>query len=38
MNHDVRCRGFHPANAMLTHEIVGQTALGIDLGEQSGWG
>jgi alkylation response protein AidB-like acyl-CoA dehydrogenase len=35
---DVRCGGFHPANPMLTHEIVGKTALGIDLGEQPRWG
>ncbi len=26
---DVRCGGFHPANAALTYEIVGQTALGL---------
>lgn len=31
---DVRCGGFHPANAALTHEIVGQTALGL-LGTES---
>lgn len=35
---DVRCGGFHPANSMLVHEIVGKTALGIDLGEQPRWG
>lgn len=35
---DVRCGGFHPANSMLTHEIVGKIALGIDLGEQPRWG
>jgi alkylation response protein AidB-like acyl-CoA dehydrogenase len=35
---DVRCGGFHPANSLLTHEIVGKTALGIDLGEQPRWG
>jgi alkylation response protein AidB-like acyl-CoA dehydrogenase len=29
---DVRCGGFHPANAALVHEIVGKTALGV-LGE-----
>ena len=27
-----------PANAMLVHEIVAKTALGIDLGEQPRWG
>ncbi|HEX2036293.1 MAG TPA: acyl-CoA dehydrogenase family protein, partial [Chloroflexota bacterium] len=35
---DVRCGGFHPANSLLAHEIVGKTALGIDLGEQPRWG
>lgn len=35
---DVRAGGFHPTNSMLTHEIVGKTALGIDLGEQPRWG
>lgn len=35
---DVRCGGFHPANSFLVHEIVGKTALGIDLGEQPRWG
>jgi alkylation response protein AidB-like acyl-CoA dehydrogenase len=35
---DVRCGGFHPANAMLTHEIVGKTTLGIGLDEQPRWG
>jgi alkylation response protein AidB-like acyl-CoA dehydrogenase len=35
---DVRCGGFHPANAALVHEIVGKTTLGIDLGEQPRWG
>lgn len=35
---DVRCGGFHPANTMLVHEIVGKTTLGIDLGEQPRWG
>ena len=35
---DVRAGGFHPANSALTHEIVGKTALGIDLGEQPRWG
>jgi alkylation response protein AidB-like acyl-CoA dehydrogenase len=35
---DVRCGGFHPANTILAHEIVGKIALGIDLGEQPRWG
>jgi alkylation response protein AidB-like acyl-CoA dehydrogenase len=35
---DAACGRFHPTNAMLTHEIVGKTALGIDLGEQPRWG
>ena len=35
---DVRCGGFHPANTMLTHEIVGKTTLGIGLDEQPRWG
>jgi alkylation response protein AidB-like acyl-CoA dehydrogenase len=35
---DVRCGGFHPANAMLTHEIVGKTTLGIGLDETPRWG
>ena len=35
---DVRCGRFHPANAILVHEIVGKTALGIGLGEQPRWG
>jgi len=35
---DVRCGGFHPANAMLTYEIVGKTTLGIGLDEQPRWG
>jgi alkylation response protein AidB-like acyl-CoA dehydrogenase len=35
---DVRAGGFHPANAMLTHEIVGKTTLGIGLDEQPRWG
>jgi alkylation response protein AidB-like acyl-CoA dehydrogenase len=30
---DVRCGGFHPANAGLVHELTGKTALGI-LGEE----
>ena len=35
---DIRAGGFHPANSMLVHEIVGKTALGIELGEQPRWG
>ena len=35
---DVRGGGFHPANAALTHEIVGKTAMGIGLDEQPRWG
>ena len=35
---DVRAGGFHPANSALVHEIVGKTALGIDMGEQPRWG
>jgi alkylation response protein AidB-like acyl-CoA dehydrogenase len=35
---DVRCGGFHPANTLLAHEIIGKIALGIDLGEQPRWG
>ena len=35
---DVRCGGFHPANTILAHEIIGKTVLGIDLGEQPRWG
>ena len=35
---DVRCGGFHPANSLFVHEVVGKTVLGIDLGEQPRWG
>lgn len=35
---DVRCGGFHPANNMLTHELVAKITLGIDLGEEPRWG
>jgi alkylation response protein AidB-like acyl-CoA dehydrogenase len=35
---DARAGRFHPANSALCHEIVGKTALGIDLGEQPRWG
>jgi alkylation response protein AidB-like acyl-CoA dehydrogenase len=38
MFRDARCGRFHPANTFLTHEIVGKTALGIDLGEAPRWG
>ncbi len=34
---DVRCGGFHPANGLLVHELVGKTALGV-LGEEPRWG
>jgi alkylation response protein AidB-like acyl-CoA dehydrogenase len=34
---DVRAGGFHPANALLVHELVGKTALGV-LGEYPRWG
>jgi alkylation response protein AidB-like acyl-CoA dehydrogenase len=33
---DVRCGGFHPGNAALTHELVGKAVLGI-LAEQPRW-
>ena len=33
---DVRCGGFHPGNDALTHEVVGQSVLGI-LGEKPRW-
>jgi alkylation response protein AidB-like acyl-CoA dehydrogenase len=35
---DVRCGGFHPANGLVTHEVVGKIALGIDLEEMPRWG
>jgi alkylation response protein AidB-like acyl-CoA dehydrogenase len=35
---DARCGRFHPATSSLVHEIVGKTALGIDMGEQPRWG
>jgi alkylation response protein AidB-like acyl-CoA dehydrogenase len=35
---DARAGGFHPANSLLAHELVGKIALGIDLGEQPRWG
>jgi hypothetical protein len=34
---DVRAGGFHPANALLVHEIVGKSALGV-LGQLPRWG
>jgi len=33
---DVRCGGFHPANASVTREVVGKTLLGV-LGEEPRW-
>ena len=38
MFRDARCGRFHPANPLLTHEIVAKTTLGISLGEQPRWG
>jgi alkylation response protein AidB-like acyl-CoA dehydrogenase len=38
MYRDVRCGGFHPANTILAHEIVGKSALGIHLSDQPRWG
>jgi len=35
---DARAGKFHPANPMLTHEIVGKIALGISPDEQPRWG
>lgn len=35
---DARLGRIHPANAFLTHEVVGKTALGISLAEQPRWG
>ena len=35
---DVRCGGFHPANSLLVHEMIGKTMLGIDPAEQPRWG
>jgi len=35
---DARLGRIHPANAYLTHEVVGKTALGISLDEQPRWG
>lgn len=35
---DARCGRFHPANAALTHEIVGKAALGLPLAGAQRWG
>lgn len=35
---DARLGRIHPANAFLTHEVVGKTALGISLDEHPRWG
>jgi alkylation response protein AidB-like acyl-CoA dehydrogenase len=35
---DARLGRIHPANAFLTHEVIGKTALGISLDEQPRWG
>ena len=35
---DARLGRIHPANAFLTHEVVGKTALRISLDEQPRWG
>jgi alkylation response protein AidB-like acyl-CoA dehydrogenase len=35
---DCRAGRFHPANPLLTHEIVGKVSLGISLDEQPRWG
>jgi alkylation response protein AidB-like acyl-CoA dehydrogenase len=35
---DARAGKFHPANPLLTHEIVGKISLGIDPDEQPRWG
>ncbi len=35
---DARLGRIHPANAFLTHEVVGKTVLGISLDEQPRWG
>jgi alkylation response protein AidB-like acyl-CoA dehydrogenase len=35
---DARLGRIHPANAFLTHEVIGKTALGIGLDEQPRWG
>jgi alkylation response protein AidB-like acyl-CoA dehydrogenase len=33
---DVRCGGFHPANALLVHELVGKAVVRV-LGEEPRW-
>ncbi len=35
---DARAGRFHPANAALTHEIIGKISLGVDLDAQPRWG
>jgi alkylation response protein AidB-like acyl-CoA dehydrogenase len=35
---DARLGRFHPANSLLTHELVGKLSLGIDPDEQPRWG
>ena len=35
---DARLGRIHPTNAMLTREILGKVALGIDIDEQPRWG
>jgi len=35
---DARCGRFHPANALLAHEFVAKTVLGIDPWAQPRWG
>jgi len=35
---DARAGRFHPANSMLTHELLGKLALGINPDEQPRWG
>ncbi|MFC4453735.1 acyl-CoA dehydrogenase family protein [Deinococcus sonorensis] len=35
---DVRCGAFHPANAAVTHELVGKTALGVLGADGARWG
>jgi alkylation response protein AidB-like acyl-CoA dehydrogenase len=35
---DIRCGGFHPANSLLTHEMMGKMAFGIDIADRPRWG
>lgn len=35
---DARAGRFHPANSLLTHELIAKMTLGIDLDEQPRWG